>query len=115
MLFEFIAKLVKDPEGAPPPEVDEDFEEQQNMVARLIHTSLKGPTLAEHFKGLKGLVVPTQDSYANMFYIILLHMIAGFTGAQRSGCTTPRLLWGSKVWLYQPKTAMITCFTLGWK
>jgi hypothetical protein len=34
-LLDFIAVLIRDPDGAPEPEVDEDFEEQQHMVGSL--------------------------------------------------------------------------------
>lgn len=41
MLLENISRLVKDPEGAEPPEVDEDFEEEQQLVARLVATAIQ--------------------------------------------------------------------------
>jgi len=44
MLLENISRLVKDPEGAEPPEVDEDFEEEQQLVARLVATAIQGST-----------------------------------------------------------------------
>ncbi|KAK9803789.1 hypothetical protein WJX73_008689 [Symbiochloris irregularis] len=52
MLFDFIAPLATDVEGVEAPEDDEDFEEEQNLMARLMH-QLKAPTLDGQFEVLK--------------------------------------------------------------